>query len=212
MFFKKNFSSMHNQGFTVLEMIVVLSIVGLISGVILFNYRLFTQRLALSAAAQEVSVAIRQAQAYGLSVKQTAQGSGEFDKAYGIAFDVSNGGNPKSYYLFVDKNSNGYYDGDDTCNPLSECVKKELILNAASISGFCGTDASNTPTPTCPFVSAKKMTVTFKRPNRDAFIYFFDSLNNRTGPYNMGQVKFVTPASGPESSVKVELSGQISTQ
>lgn len=212
MFFKKSSAYTGNKGFTVLEMIVVLSIVGLISGVILFNYRLFNQRLSLSSAAQEVAIAIRQAQTYGLSVKQTSQGSGEFDKAYGIAFDTQL--NTKAYYLYVDKDGDGFYDGDDTCNPLSECIKKELILNAAWISGFCGIDASGASTQTCPVNSVRQMSVTFRRPNRDAFIYFFDnnSNSNRTGPYNMGQVKFITSASGPESSVKVELSGQISTQ
>ena len=75
--------------------------------VVLFNYGSFTDNLALSAAGQEVSIAIRQAEVYGLSVKEVTPGSGNFNLAYGVHFSPAT---PNDYILFVDKNANNVYD------------------------------------------------------------------------------------------------------
>ena len=57
-------------GFTLIEMLVSIGIVSLIMAVVFFNYGTFNDDLALTSAGQELSIAVRQAQSYGLSVKE----------------------------------------------------------------------------------------------------------------------------------------------
>src|SRR3989344_4739965 len=107
--------SCHNKkyGFTLVEVMISLTIVTLIMGVILFNYSTFNDNLALSAAMQETSLVIRKAQTYGLSVKEVVVGGGQFNSAYGVKFDGPGGVNlASSFIFFVDKSipKNGVYD------------------------------------------------------------------------------------------------------
>jgi prepilin-type N-terminal cleavage/methylation domain-containing protein len=77
------------KGFTLLEMMVVLAIVSVIMAVVLFGYSAFSQNLSLSSAIQEMSVAIRQAQTYGLSVKESTVGASKFSAGYGLYFTTT---------------------------------------------------------------------------------------------------------------------------
>ncbi|PIQ70139.1 hypothetical protein COV89_02085, partial [Candidatus Shapirobacteria bacterium CG11_big_fil_rev_8_21_14_0_20_40_12] len=61
---------MKKDGFTVLEMVVVLGIVTIISSVVLANYPAFNERLGVRRATEDVASSIRQVQAYGLGVKE----------------------------------------------------------------------------------------------------------------------------------------------
>src|SRR3990167_1379889 len=87
-------------GFTLIELMVSISIVSVIMTVVLFTYSSFNDSLALSAAGQEVASAVRQAQTYGLSVKEFSVGSEQFTSGYGIYFDPVS--DPTNYYIFVD--------------------------------------------------------------------------------------------------------------
>lgn len=204
-------ASEYKKGFTILEMIVVVTIVSLIAGVVLFNYRSFTQRLALSAASQEIAVAVRQAQVYGRSVKNVTQGSGDFGVAFGVDFNI--GPNSNSYYiLFADKDGNGVYNGTSACLPTSECVEKNLIRNGAIIAQICG--AIGTGVPNCSVSGARSIAITFLRPDREAYIYFSDGLGNRLGntAYTSGQIKLGDSSGNMQASVVVNSIGQILTQ
>jgi hypothetical protein len=73
----------------------------MIMAVVLFSYRSFSNHLAVSAASQEIISATRQAQTYGLSVRETGKGTGNFSTGYGVSFGTIN---PTEYYIFADKN------------------------------------------------------------------------------------------------------------
>ena len=96
---------MKKDGFTVLEMVVVLGIVTIISSVVLANYPAFNERLGVRRAAEDVASSIRQVQAYGLGVKEFGPGSGIFP-GYGIYFWRP----AASYILYADRNNNLQYD------------------------------------------------------------------------------------------------------
>jgi type II secretory pathway pseudopilin PulG len=182
--------SRKSKGFAIIDLLVSTSIATMIMAVVLFSYRSFSNHLAVSAASQEIISATRQAQTYGLSVRETGKGTGNFSTGYGVSFGTIN---PTEYYIFADKNGNGVYDGDSTCDVNSECVKKELIRNNVAIVSLCGIDTDNVHN--CPPLAAKAVNIVFppyniQSLNPDATITFTDSEGNiLTGSsYNAAQV------------------------
>jgi len=200
-----------NNAFTLVEVMISVTIVTLIASVVLFNYTKFSDNLALSAAGQEMVINVRQAQTYGLAVKEVTSGGGKFDFAYGIYFNKNT--DPKRYYLFVDKNNgatppNQKYDVGSGCgNTPTECVGEFTIRDGVTINTFC--DGSVCP----PFgnASINAMNITFLRPNPDARINFVDSGGTVVGTASQGQIVLTSPK-GKNLTITVQNTGQISVQ
>jgi hypothetical protein len=191
-------------GFTLVELVVVTGILILISTLILVNNNRFGGAILLENLAYDIALSVREAQVYGISVRQYA--TGNFDIGYGMHFGTDN---PTSYVLFADAVvENGLYDG---CPIASSCELVEstdiergyFIADLCAIAGgaqgeVCGLDA---------------LDIFFKRPEPDAFI----SANGVSGVANpgalneRGRIVLESPR-GDQMSVYVELSGQIATQ
>jgi hypothetical protein len=104
----------------------------IISITILANYRGFQEALALKRTAQKIALSIRQAQAYGTSIKEF---HGVFPSGYGVHFDIST---PKSFILFADVNDSESYDVNDGCGGVTtECVEQFTIQTHEIISDIC---------------------------------------------------------------------------
>lgn len=191
------------KGFTLVELLVSVSILTVMMSVVLFNYGSFNDNLALSTAAQEVAVAIRQIQAYGLNVKEATPGSGQFNYAYGIHFI---GNNNSSVRLFIDSDNDREYDPFAGCwTPGTECIERVDFRNGIVVSNVC--DAT-----TCPPVGAQRVSVLFLRPNPDALIYFADSsLDNISGPVSSARIQLTSPR-GKVMYVNIESTGQVTIQ
>lgn len=191
-----------SKGFTVIEILVTMAIFTVISSVVLFNYSSFNDTVALSSAEQEIAIAIRQAQAYGLNVKEAGVSTGQFNYAYGVYFDPQN--NSSNYYIFVDSNNNKRYDVGSGCGSGStECLEKLTLRNNVRISRVCDTT-------TC--WNNKMLNVTFKRPNPDTVIYLFNIDGGvYSGPITTGKVELVSPK-GRVVSITTENTGQITVQ
>jgi len=87
-----------NKGFTIVEVLVVLSIVGIIAGIAIFSVGAERQNSALLRAAQKLSLDLRRAQSFALSSK-TFKTSG-IPCGWGMHF---NGAGSRSYIIFADK-------------------------------------------------------------------------------------------------------------
>lgn len=172
---------------------------------VLYNYGSFNDRLALSAAAQEIAIAVRQAQTYGLTVKEASIGGGTFTYAYGVYFDFNT--EPASYYLFVDSNANGKYDVGSGCRSGStECVEQFQLRNGVRVTSICDKDNN------CPPTNVKKLYVTFLRPNPDATIIFADSSAVTQSVSGLTGKIQLTSNKGNRTTVTVESTGQVSVQ
>src|SRR3990167_3654568 len=182
-------------GFTLTELMVVVTIMTLLTGVFLFQQRQFDSTTLLRSLAYSVALSIREAQTYGLSVRSFG---GEFP-AYGILFDISNN---DEYVLFADTNGDGQYNGS------GEIVDSYVLQGNYEISDICATNGPE-------LCGIGWMTVTFKRPNPDACIATSDPGGNNvcngsnTPLYSQGRVH-IGVSGGATRSVTVTTSGQIS--
>jgi prepilin-type N-terminal cleavage/methylation domain-containing protein len=208
---KRSFGNFKSSGFTLAELAVCTAIVAMIAAVALFIYTNFSDSLNLSSAGQELSLEIRQAQTYGLSVKEVTVGSGQFTNGYGIHVSLDD---PSDYYIFVDQNGNGKYDGSTTCTPGGECVEKMSFRNSVSITSICGAAFGGGSLVCPPNASVRAMDIIFLRPNPDAQIRFVNSdgsLYSGGGTFQTGQIT-LTSLGGRTANVVIQNTGQISTQ
>lgn len=173
-------------------MIVVTGIIVIITGVLLVRNSSFGGSIILKSLAYDVALSIREAQTYGISVRQST--GGNFTSGYGIEVRTAS---PTSYLLYVDSDGNGYYTGS------TELVTRYALKQGYGISGLCYTAAGAT-TEVC---SGQKLDITFKRPEPDAYIRVNDAaaLNQRA------RIKLSAP-NGNTVSIYIEATGQISVK
>jgi prepilin-type N-terminal cleavage/methylation domain-containing protein len=199
-------NTLTQSGFTLIEVLVSISIVSVIMLVTLWNYGTFLDNLALSAAGQEIATAIRQAQVYGLSVKEVSVGGGQFNYAYGVHFDMND---PSHYIIFVDKNTvpNKIYDAGAGCGSgigNTECIEQGTLENGVTVSSVGHHSCSSS--------NIRIMDITFLRPNPDAVINSTDSGGSILCASQFdGEITLTSP-NGNTEVITVQSTGQISLQ
>ncbi len=162
---KRNFK----RGFTLIELLVTISIFVILTGVVIFNESKFNSTVLLTNLGYDVALTIRQAQTYGINVKEFNDVSGDKNFfPYGVHFDKNDA--PKSFILFADVN----YNNDDriaypygsggtldlsSCQVDLGCVSRYNIQRGNSISDLRVDD-----------VSVNSLDIIFQRPNPDAII------------------------------------------
>lgn len=98
------------QGFVILELVVVLAIISLISGIIFVSLKTGKQGLVLDRAAHKVAQDLRKSAEFTLRAKSHGCGPSSNFSGYGLHFDDNN---PDSYLLFADCNGNQVYQPSD---------------------------------------------------------------------------------------------------
>ena len=175
-----------NKGFTLLEVLVTLSIVVIVASLIFANYPKFKEGISLKKTSQEIALTIREAQNYALSVKEF---KGEYE-SYGVHFE---GLNPTtSYILFSD------LDGDNKYDSPGEKVKEFIIQTNDKITDLCGYDTGYV-------CDQNYLDIIFTRPS--PVITLKSDIKDYSG------VKIViTSPRNKEKSVIVWMSGQVSIE
>lgn len=119
------------QGFTMFELMITISIMVIISALVLVNFPGFNRQVAIEHAAQEVSLALRAAQARALAVQKFLP-TGQFPQGYGVYFDRNN---PTQYIIFADlcqicqegEAGYGVYDGGEEVDTIT--LARPLEIN-----------------------------------------------------------------------------------
>ncbi|MEA2715551.1 MAG: hypothetical protein QOG91_579 [Candidatus Parcubacteria bacterium] len=177
------------RGFTLVELLVTISIFIFMTALILARYNGFNSGTLLTNLAYDVALTIRTAQSYGVSV--VASGA-KFNTAYGVSFK-STITNQSSFKLFADGSAstpNGYLDSGD------DVVSTYNLKQGAKISKLCGGTGS-----TCdPGNSLQRLDITYKRPDPNAIIYGATDAGLPTTPYTYAEI---TVTSGDNSSSRV---------
>lgn len=202
-------SAMAQRGFSLVELLVTVSIMGLILAIVVRNQKSYTETISLTNVADQMSITLRQAQTYGIAVKELTPGSANFSTPYGVSISLLGSGSPISYISFADKNGNGSYDNDWTCavGAGSECLQKTQITEGNVIQSLCiipesGAEDCNTP---------KRLDITYARPRTEARIVAYDAAGTVINTSLSKAVKVKFNSSGAQEKVLVVYKvGQIS--
>jgi len=168
-----------SRGFTLVEILVSTAIILVITSVVFWNQSSASQSVALSNNINQLSVLIREAQVYGVSVR-VVEGSGgdTFDVSYGI--HVAQDGD--YVILFADKDGSQTYSGDSNCSQgaSEECLNKYDLTSGISITDICGL-WNNSERCLSSFSGLNSFDVLFTRPSPTADFQF---LNSGGQPYS----------------------------
>ncbi len=205
------------SGFTLIEMLVALSIFIILSSAFLMNYNTFNKRISLDTLAHQIGQWVRDAQVSAMSVKNSKTQAGTFP-GYGLHFDIAT---PDRFVYFADLNNNKRYDppiSPAKCgDPGVECEREILLLQGNSIVSLCGLvtpPTIPTITPKCGATLSTSQTfdIVFTRPNPDADIAGdLNSVGSFPTPYSSARIT-VSSVTGYERVVETWITGQISVQ
>lgn len=194
-------------GFTIIELLVVATIMIVITSIVLVNNNRFGGKVLLQNLAYDIALSLRQAQIYGIAVHSQA---GDFSLAYGLHFDV-NPANSKQYIFFADASANGVYNSSPV-----EIVGQPFSINRGYyLYKLCVTPPIGDPSCTAGTPSIDQLDITFRRPNTEACI----SANGNTSytgtkcnfPYLRAKIQVASPR-GDMMCILVEATGQIAVQ
>lgn len=147
------------KGFTLIEVIVVIGIMLIITGLTLFDGSRLNSSVSLSNTTYELGLMIRDAQVSGLGSKVVSDSS-ITTLNQGIHFDMTT---PEKFILFADSAPNNIYDSLEQTEIYNiENKRAGKILKICKISPdgkSCGNTISN-------------LSIVFKRPNPEAYFYF----------------------------------------
>ena len=195
---KKKMKKIGMQGFSLIELMVTITIVVLVTGIVLFRYSSFNSAVLLNSQAYFVAFDLREAQSLAISVRGRGD---EFREEYGIYFDIST---PNRYLLFQDEGGLSlpqYDEGEEINAPY-------VIDPRFTIVDLCATP-SGTGVESCYSEGGPAtISVSFARPDFDAVMY-------GEGIGELSSAKIVLGVSNDDSFrkvVEVTSAGQIAVQ
>lgn len=206
-------------GFTLVELLVVFSIIAIISGVVFTSQSYFNKTLILANTAYDVALSIRSAEMYGLggrAISMTPTG-------YGVHFDRAT---PNSFILFGDTypapsissvchttlNSSSLDAQSGNCSYESgqdAMVLKYTLGNSIVITDFCALSSGNW---SCAYARGGNLTtmdVVFARPNPEPLMSM-NGMYSTLAPATAFCLELASPQGGARF-VEVLPSGQITT-
>ncbi len=200
------------KGFTLVELLVTISMFVIITGVVLVNSKKFDSTVLLHNFAYDVALTIKQAQTYAVNVRETSNlgvsSDNLFKYDYGVYFDVDQNGGTTNFVLFNDVVGAGglggpdriYDSGISTCSTVDpECIQRYSMQKGTSIQYLCaGTGDLDCNSNT------KKLAILFKRPNLSAYIY----ADNSAVQSDYAKI-VLSSLDGATSTVVVTSAGQI---
>lgn len=165
---------MTNRAFTLVELVIAVTIFVIMTSLLMARYGNFNQNVLLTNLAYDVSVTLRTAQTYGLSIKNISENvlvpdvveiASGFQNAYGVHFEKDS----DEFVLFStpsgsSANANNTYEGDTNSGDTE--INKYFLKRGAKISGFC---VGIGPGNGCSS-DVQELDITFKRPNPNAII------------------------------------------
>ncbi len=192
-------------GFTLVEMIVVITIFTVLLSIMVINQNSWNMKLAVNTDALEVGLVLRQSQINSLAVRESTSSTGDkFDISYGVYFDINNN---KNYIYFADLDGDSRYD-------VGEELSTMTLKNDITIYQICGS-LPNFPHFYCSDTHGlSKIAILFRRPDSKADIKFLNSSGNViSSVFSPAYIRIRyrdSRAEGSHRSIIVQQNGQIS--
>jgi prepilin-type N-terminal cleavage/methylation domain-containing protein len=215
-FFKRNNPGQSKRGFSLVELLVVLSIFVVMTALILANQNKYTSDSEITDLAYKMALAVRSAQVYGLSVKASSQSSGasgeaQFGEGYGVHFSYAT---RSTFLLFADSNNNNMYDATANNGSTADIIVTTYSLDKGiTIADFCVDGGSyNGTTELCASgKSINTLDISFLRPNPKSTIYAYTGPNPGTQtPQSRAIITLVSPLADKKTKcVVITAAGQI---
>lgn len=181
-----------NRGFTLVELLVSIGIFTVITSMAVFNHAQFNNSVLLTNLAYEIALSVRQAQFYGITVRQSTTAPGTYDSGYGIRFDLGTSNTQYSLYEDLPPQNHVYASG--------ELLESFAIQKGNRISKILVTNSSGAvSTPSIVDIS-------FIRPNPDTYI----TTGGLATPYYAKAEICVTSPGSLHRLIVIESTGQIS--
>ena len=219
------------RGFTLIELLVVSLIIVMITGTILFRQQGFSSSTLLRSLSYSVALSLRQAQVYGVSVRENMAGSGTFASGYGVYFSGTGPADDNHYLLFADKGngvldlSSGSMDLNGNgilCELNEDCLAERFTIGNGrsagadyTIKAFCAVSGGSDHCSVGSSPLLTSLTVYFRRPNPDACFATSASVNactpgaNPAYRYDYAYVQLKSAGSLDWRTIKIRNNGQI---
>lgn len=140
---KTTCSVLKNKGLTLVELMVVIGIFLLISGMVIFDYSSFRSNVSLQNLTDDIALSIRKAQ--GFAVGSRATSDSDFSNSYGVHFTINTNppsvldGSYKSFLMFYTPSTEKKYNvGTGNCGEIlnNECIEYFRIKSADVIKNI----------------------------------------------------------------------------
>ncbi len=191
----KIFLSRPQAGFSLIELMVSISIIVLVVSIIVVQQTSFNGSVLLRNEAYEVALTLKNIQ---LSAVSASSNNGSFRALYGAHFNTGTLTN-RNFAIFKDADDDGFYDASEVFGPQGTLDPRFEIREIRPSAGS--------------YNDAQGMSIVFERPNFDA--RFFDS----TGELNISSVEIDIGRRGVSGSgvgitrtIEITSAGQISVQ
>lgn len=160
--FKNDSSVKNKRGFTLVELLVTLSIFVIVTSVVLFSQRSFNTSIVLTNLAYELSLYIRQAQVYGVSGR-SAGFDNESTPSHGVHLSTAQENKEnKKIIFFSDLNEDGVYNDDEIDSQYNIGRNNKISSILKWSNGVFSSESSAT------------VDIVFRRPDPDAYIKIDD--------------------------------------
>ena len=196
---KMIYSNKGDHGFSIVELVVTIGIFAMMTALLVAKYGNFNQGTLLTNLAYDVALTIRNAQSYGLNVKNAPATNGDrFSNNFNIPYGVRFANGAKDFVFYADSDSNGIYKSPDIV------VSDTSIKRNSSIGSLCiGSSESD-----CSATGVTFLDVTFRRPDPNAII---TKNNDTTKTYGYAEIT-LKASDGSVKIVTVRSNGQIAVK
>ncbi len=202
-FSQKNYKKNNLQkGFSLIELIVVLAIFLIITTVALVKQSKFSSDILVTDTAYDVSLAIREAQVYGLGSRLDEGATGQsFKSGYGVHFDASI---PGFFIRFADRNVSGVFDANSDGD--EQYGETQALPIGYTINDVCAYTTNTTICSNSNGGGLNTLDISFVRPSPDAII----TINGNPSKYFSATISILSANGEKTKMLKVERTGLIS--